>query len=355
MSASTIEGVDAKALELGLSEEDLLRLHELMVLTRHLDERSLKLQRSGRIALYASSLGQEAAQVGSAFALKHEDVIVPSYREPGAALARGVRVGKIVSQYFGNSEDLCHGRQIPVHYCFKHHNFLSISSPIGTQIAQAAGLGMAFNIKREPRACLVYFGDGATSSNDFHSGLTFAGVYKAPVIFFCNNNGWAISCSREEQCAAESLADKAKGYGMPGVSVDGNDVAAVWKATREAAERARTGGGPTLIEAVTYRIESHTTSDDARRYRSQEEVEKWRAKDPIARFSAYLRGRGLLDDGREREILEKAKAEVAEAISRNQELDPPPIGSMFEDVYAEMPWHIREQMEELQEEMSKDG
>ena len=349
------DGTAVKRLEPGLSPEDLKKMVRTMVLVRTLDERALKLQRAGRIGFYVSCLGQEATQVGSAHAFEPRDWIFPTYRDPAVALHRGIPVGELVNQCFGNAKDRGRGRQMPVHYAFREIRFVSISSPIGTQITQAVGAAVAAKIRKDPIVCAAYLGDGATSSNDFHAGMNFAGVWKAPVVFLCENNQWAISCPSPRQTASKTYAEKAVAYGMPGVRVDGNDVLAVYRATKEAADRARNGGGPTLIEAYTYRMGSHSSSDDAGRYRPAGELEEWKRKDPIDRFQRYLAKKGLWNENLENEVREWASSEVTKAIEAAEAAPPPPVETIFTDVYAEMPRNLREQLEELKRAQTKGG
>lgn len=333
-------------LEPELSAGELLRLHRLMHLTREFDVRALRLQRQGRIGFYVPCLGEEALQIGSAAALGAEDWIYCAYREPGAALLRGMPLFKLVCQLYGNAEDPIKGRQMPSHFGWRGAKFVPASSPVGTQIPQCVGAAWAAKIKRENEVFLTYFGDGATSEGDFHVGMNFAGVHKLPVIFFCKNNQFAISCPLSKQTASATIALKAIAYGFEGVRVDGNDVLAVYKVTREAVEKARSGGGPTLIEAVTYRMGPHSTADDPRRYRSEQETEAWKPKDPITRFRRYLENKGLWDEERENQLIEETRKTVDDAIRAAEPLPPPPLESLFEDVYKEMPWHLREQYED---------
>jgi 2-oxoisovalerate dehydrogenase E1 component alpha subunit len=339
------DGSVDEALDPRIAPETLLKIYRTMHLTRALDERGMNLQRQGRIHFYLASTGQEASSVVSAAALADEDWICPSYREPGAALYRGVTVKSVVHQLLGNAWDLSKGRQMPVHYAFKAQRFVSVSSPIGTQIVQAAGVAMAMKIRHDRLCALTYMGDGGTSSNDFHTGLNFAGVYKAPVIFFCENNGWAISLPVSKQTASKTIAIKAEAYGMPGVRIDGNDTLAVWKATHEARERALRGEGPTLIEAVTYRLAGHSSSDDPRRYRPESECEAWTKHDPVARLAKYLEGRGLWDDEKEQALKAKCKDEVNEAVKEAERVPRPELETIWTDVYAEMPKHLRDEYE----------
>lgn len=333
----------------GMDDAFLLRSYRWLLMTRRMDERAMKLQRQGRIGFYVPSTGQEACGVGSAQVLGDEDWCFPSYREQSAALTLGASLQDVVNQWYGNATDLTLGRQMPVHYSFKKQRYVSISSPIGTQIVQAAGAAMAMKIRKTSGVALTYFGDGATSSNDFHSGLNFAAVYKSPCIFFCINNQWAISCPLSGQTASESIAIKAAAYGMPGVRVDGNDVLAVHQATREAADRARAGEGPTLIEALTFRVGPHSSSDDPTRYRPTELVEEWQAKDPIKRMLTLLQGRGLLDDKAHAVLEEELDAEILAAVKQAEESPMPVTGSMFDDVYESLPPHLQEQRDQALE------
>jgi 2-oxoisovalerate dehydrogenase E1 component alpha subunit len=313
------------------------------------------LQRQGRIGFYIGAIGEEAAVFGSARAMERSDWIFPCYREHGAALLRGLPLATFVCQLLGNGGDVILGHQMPCHEGWRPAHFASISSPIATQIPQAVGAAWAARIKGDEMVSLVYFGEGATSANDFHTGLNFAAVHRVPVVFLCRNNGWAISVPRERQTAAETIAQKAIAYGMPGVRVDGNDLLAVHAATARARVRAARGEGPTLIECVTYRMEGHSTSDDPRAYRSADEVEAWRRKDPIARMRAFLRGRGLLDERADAELQAEVRDTLVRAV-KEAEANPakPPLESLFEGVYAEPLWQQRTQLEELRQALADD-
>ncbi|HET9596814.1 MAG TPA: thiamine pyrophosphate-dependent enzyme [Anaeromyxobacteraceae bacterium] len=338
-----------------LADEQLVALYRWMVLNRQLDERMIAMQRQGRIGFYIGSIGEEAAVFGTASAMEEGDWIFPCYREHGAALLRGMPLAAYVCDLLGNAGDLMLGHQMPCHEAWRPGRFTSISSPIGTQIPQAVGAAWAARIKGDDMVSLVYFGEGATSSNDFHTGLNFAAAHKVPVVFACRNNGWAISMPRERQTAAETIAQKALAYGMRGERVDGNDLLAVHAAARRARERAAAGGGPTLLECVTYRVEGHSTSDDPRAYRPAELVEPWRKKDPILRLRAHLAGRGLLGDEDEARAVSEAKERIHAAIVE-AEAHPakPPLATLFQDVYAEPLWQQREQLQELERALADD-
>ncbi len=330
------EGNVDKDLEPELDEGTLKKFYRTMVLARLFDDKSLKLQRQGRMLTYASSLGQEASQIGSAFALRPEDWFFPSFREHGAQIARGFPV-KLLYMYWMGSED--------ANMTITPGNFM-ISIPVGTQILHAVGAAWAAKIKKQNTAAIVYFGDGATSEGDFHEGMNFAGVFKIPVVFICQNNQYAISLPREKQTASKTLAQKALAYGFEGIQVDGNDVLAVYNATMDALERARSGGGPTMIECYTYRMSAHTTSDDASRYRQAVEVEEWRKKDPVKRFRIYLERKGMWSQDYEDNLIKEATEEIEKAVEE-AEAYKPGVEGMFRYVYGEMPPNLKEQMDEL--------
>ena len=330
-----------------LSKDEVIRLYGYMLLERLLDGRMLSLQRQGRIGFYGPSVGQEAAIVGAALAMEPQDWIVPQYREPGAALLRGMPLAQLVAQLFGNDQDPIRGRQMPCHYAYRQGNFMSIASTVGTQIPHAVGVAWAAKIRKDPIACLVYFGDGGTSTADFHVGMNFAGVFQVPVVFLCNNNQWAISLPVRRQTATETIAEKAIAYGFDGVRVDGMDALAVVAAVREAQRKARSGGGPTLVEALTYRLGPHSSSDDPSRYRDEAEVEPWRRSDPIDILRKHLMAQGFWDDDAEKRLLQELDDAITEAVHAVERSPPPPIETLFTDVYQEMPWHLREQLEDL--------
>jgi len=332
---------DERALsDLDLKEDDLLALYRLMAQTRRADLESTALQRQGELAVYPPLIGQEAAQVGSAFALGEEDFVFPSYRELGAALVRGIDLVHYL--YFYRAT--WHGGT----YDPLERRFGMVSVPVGSQALHAVGWALGAKLDRKPVCSLVYFGDGATSEGDVHEAWNFAGVFRAPVVFFCQNNQWAISVPVARQTAAP-IWRKAEGYGFPGILVDGNDVLAVYAVTREAAARAREDGTPTLIEARTYRLGPHSTADDAGRYQPSEEVEAWRARDPLPRYERFLEAQGVLTDVA-REEAARACDELAAHIRDGIVGAPPrPVAELFEWVYEELPETLSRQRHEALE------
>ena len=347
ISALRPDGTLDPARDPGLTEQEVEYLYRQMVMTRQMDERLVQLQRQGRIGFHVGSLGEEASILGSAFAMAKQDFLFPCYREFGAALMRGLPLQKFIDNMFGNANDTVLGRQMPNHTTCREVGWCSISSPVGTQITQAVGFAWAAKIQKKNASALVYFGDGATSSSDFHSGLNFAGVFKVPCVLLCRNNGWAISVPVERQTASKTFAEKAAAYGIPGVRVDGNDIFAVVNVTRQARERGERGEGPTLIEAITYRMGGHSTSDDPKAYRGADELEQWAARDPIERVRDYLTKKGAWNDEREHALVAEIDARFKEAVSIAERTPGPPLESMFEDVYAVAPWHLVEQRQQL--------
>jgi len=328
-------------------DDQLRQFYELMVLTRTFDSQAVNLQRQGRIGFYVPCEGEEAALVGSALALRPEDWLFPDYRSSGTMITRGMKFETILAQLMANSEDPSKGRSMPSHWGSRALKIVPPSSPLCTQLPHAVGVALGAKIRGEKICTIAYFGDGGTSSNDFHSGLNFAAVFKTPTVFFCRNNGYAISVPLTQQTATPSLAVKAAAYNIEGVSVDGNDVLAVYAATSAALDKARKGGGPTLIEAVTYRLGAHSTSDDPTRYRDSAEVELMRLKDPISRYQAFLKERGLWDETYESGIRQESLAMVKAAISNAEKVAQPDVRSIFEDVYAETTPELRAEADEL--------
>lgn len=328
-----------------LPEETLSWLYEMMVVTRALDGEFINLQRQGELALFPSSNGQEAAQVGATAALRKTDWLFPQYRELGALLVRGIPPGNIGLMWRGTWHG---GLQ------FTKKRVAPITIPIGTQALHAVGAAMASQRLGDDSVSVAFVGDGASSTGDMHEALNFAAVFKAPCIFYVQNNHWAISVPVRDQHAAPSIAHKAIGYGMPGIRVDGNDPLACFAVVTEAAKRARAGAGPTLIEAITYRMGPHTTSDDPTRYRSQAEVDKWARLDPIPRYRAYLEGVGIWNQRLEQRIEGRANrlcTELRDAVFGAPDID---VGEVFDNVFVEMPPDLVTQREQVLAEMAKE-
>ncbi|ULE31834.1 pyruvate dehydrogenase (acetyl-transferring) E1 component subunit alpha [Mycobacterium sp. IDR2000157661] len=329
-----------------LPPETLAWLYESMVVTRDLDGEFVNLQRQGELALFASCRGQEAAQIGAAACLRKTDWLFPQYRELGAFLMRGITPAQIGAVWRGT----WHGG-----LGFTDKCVAPIAIPIGTQTLHAVGAAMAAQRLGEDSVTLTYLGDGATSEGDAHEALNFAAVYRAPCVFFVTNNQWAISVPVDRQLAAPSIAHRAVGYGMPGVRVDGNDVLACFAVTAEAAQRARAGGGPTLIEAVTYRMGPHTTSDDPTRYRSAEEVDEWAARDPITRYRVYLGSIGVWTDRLEERVRTRSarlRADLRAAIVGAEEFG---IAEVFDTVYRDITPDLAAQRDGLRAELAGEG
>jgi pyruvate dehydrogenase E1 component alpha subunit len=339
-----------------LSGDELRKLFRTIVLIRIVDERMLRLQRQGRLGFYLSSIGEEATHIGAAHALRPGDWLYPAYREVGAAFFRGYDLRTFMCQLFGNAEDPVKGRQMPVHHSIRRLNFVSISSPVGTQIPHAMGTAWAAKLQGKDDVALAFFGEGGTSTPIFHTSLNMAAVFKAPAIFLCRNNGWAISVPRSVQTAAPTFAQKAIAYGMPGVLVDGNDILAVIHAVGEAAARGRRGEGPTLIEARTYRRGAHSSSDDPSVYREPAEPKEWERRDPLDRLRKYMLARGEVSAEIEAAMRTEINAQINDALAYAERQAPkPPLHTMFEDVTAHMDWRLREEAAELAAEIEKHG
>jgi len=322
-----------------LDDEEVVYAYEQMVIARQLDEVAFKLQRSGRMGTFPQNMGQEANAAGSALAMvKGVDWLVPSYRENLAMFMHGLPMHYVLMYWMGDER----GSQIP-----EGLTMMPIGVVIGTHPLQAAGISWGFKLQKQERAVITYFGDGATSEGDFHSAMNFASTLQTPCIFYCQNNQWAISVPREEQMNSGTVAQKALAYDMPTIQVDGNDLFAVYRATKEARERAVGGGGPSFIEGVTYRLGDHTTADDARRYRSQDELEAWTQKDPLIRTRIYLENRSAWDDKQQETLQERAQKIVAEVVKTAEGVEPPKKSDIFDYIHAEMDEELRKQRETM--------
>lgn len=330
-----------------LAPELLRKAFRTMLAVRTLDNKLTNLQRQGRIGFYGACTGQEATPIGTAMALKDDDWLFPALREGSAALFRGFKLSHYVAQCLGNEHDIQKGRQMPCHYADRSVNQVSWSSVIATQLPHAAGAAYGMKLKGTKQVAVGFLGDGATSENDFHSAMNFAAVTKAPVIFVCQNNQFAISVQHDKQSATKTYAEKAQAYGMPGILVDGNDILAVHAAVEEAAARARAGEGPTLIEALTYRLMPHSTSDDPSRYRDEAEYQKWLKRDPVEIFRRHLQARKIWSKAWEEQVQLELDREVDVAIKEAEAAALPPPESMFYDVYHNVPDLLKDQARAL--------
>ena len=321
-----------------VSDEETVSLFKKMVFIRLADQRALMLQRQGRFGTYAPCWGQEACQVGSASMLRNEDWIFPAFRELAATLTMGVPLKTFFLYWMGNEM----GSRAP-----EGINVMPVAIPVGTQPLHAVGVAWAAKLKGEKIVTLTYFGDGATSKGDFHEAMNLAGVFKTPTIFFCQNNQFAISVPRKMQTASATIAQKAIAYGFDGIQVDGNDLFAVMAVTKEAVEKARSGGGPTFIEGVTFRFGPHTTADDPTKYRTEEEIEPWKPRDPFVRLRLYLKGKGLWNEEAEERATEEGQKQIDEAVKEAEAAPVPAPEDIFQYVFSEMTPPLKEQLEYL--------
>ena len=338
-----VEGVEVPQ----LPAAELKKAFRTMLLVRTLDVKLTNMQRQGRIGFYGACTGQEATPIGTAMAMREDDWLFPALREGSAALHRGFALSHYVAQCMGNNHDLQRGRQMPCHYADRSINHVSWSSVIATQLPHAAGAAYGMKMKGKDTVTVGFMGDGATSENDFHAALNFAAVTKSPCVFVCQNNQFAISVQHDHQTATKTYAEKAVAYGMPGIRVDGNDIVAVYTAVKEAADRARRGEGPTLIEALTYRLTPHSSSDDPTRYRDEKIYEEWRKRDPVDIFRTHLQARKLWSKKWETDIQEALELEVEQAIKEAEAATLPDPATLFDDVYEEVPELLQRQREVL--------
>jgi pyruvate dehydrogenase E1 component alpha subunit len=343
-SVSYLQVLDEKGnldgdLEPDLSREQLLRVYRAMLLAREADQRMLKLQRQGRIGTFAPCTGQEAAVCGPTLAMSPRDWFVGAFRELGARLMRGESLAQVLLFYNGHEE----GNSLPA-----SARTLPVAIPVGSQIPHAVGIGYAVKYRGEKDTAVVtFFGDGATSEGDFHEALNFASVWQAPVVFICQNNHWAISVPRSRQSRSRTLAQKAIAYDMPGVQVDGNDVLAMYRATKEALDRAYAGEGPTFIEAVTYRLMMHTTADDPNKYRAEDEVKAWWERDPLVRLRRYLEGKELWDETMQAALDEEVRNEVEAAVKDAEERTGFKPDAPFDHVFGTRHRRLEEERDEF--------
>lgn len=326
---------------------------EFMLRARHLDVRMMTMQRQGRLTFYLSSRGEEASSVAGAMVYSHQDMLFPSYRQPGLLLVRGMPLLSMMCQSIGNRFDIAKGRQMPVHYSWRAGNVVSISSPVGTQFPQAVGAAMAFAYRGERRVVGAWIGEGTSAQGDFHYALNFASVYRPPCVLNVVDNQWAISTHRDLASGGTTFAARADAYRLPGLRVDGNDFLAVYAVEQWAVERARRGGGPTLVESLTYRREAHSSSDDPAQYRSQAEADSWPGGDPIERLKQHLMGLGEWSEEAHRDLDSALEQEVAATFEHAEAYGSTAKGlqhtpeSLFEDVYETLPAELQRQRAEL--------
>eukprot|EP00268_Persea_americana_P069149 TRINITY_DN976_c0_g1_i2.p1 TRINITY_DN976_c0_g1~~TRINITY_DN976_c0_g1_i2.p1 ORF type:complete len:481 (-),score=92.76 TRINITY_DN976_c0_g1_i2:285-1727(-) len=337
-----------------VNEEVAVKMYGNMVTLQIMDTIFYEAQRQGRISFYLTSIGEEAINIASAAALTIDDLIFPQYREPGVLLWRGFSLQEFANQCFSNKADHGKGRQMPIHYGSNKLNYFTISSPIATQIPQAVGAAYSLKMDQKKACAVTYFGDGGTSEGDFHAALNFAAVMEAPVIFFCRNNGWAISTPTSEQFRSDGLVVRGPAYGIRSIRVDGNDALAVYCAVRAAREMAINEHRPILVEALTYRAGHHSTSDDSTKYRPVDEIEHWKTmRDPVSRFRKWVEGNGWWSEADESELRSNVRKKILDAIQAAEKAEKPPLADLFTDVYSDIPSNLREQERSLRETVQK--
>ena len=337
------KGTLDKKLMPNLTKSQILWMYENMILTRAVDEKMLSMQRQGRIGTFAPVKGQEACQIGIIAALDKKDMIFPAFRETAAHIAFGLPPENLFIYYAGDERGSKTDK-----------NFFPIAIPVATQLLHAVGYAWGAKIKKDNVAVVVFFGDGATSEGDFHEAMNFAGVFKLPVLFVCQNNQYAISVPRKLQSASETLAQKAIAYGFDGIQVDGNDVFSVYKAANDAILNIKKGKGPYFIECITYRLGDHTTADDASKYRSQKELQEWMKKDPILRLKDYIIKNKYLSRLDEEKLHDKVKLKVEDVVKKAESIEAPNVEDIFKYTFNEMPWNLKEELDDLKDSM-KDG
>ncbi|CAK9313780.1 unnamed protein product [Citrullus colocynthis] len=337
-----------------LRKDVAIKMYKDMITLQTMDTIFYEAQRQGRISFYLTSSGEEAIAIASAAALLPDDVVLAQYREPGVLLWRGFTLQEFANQCFGNKDDHGKGRQMPIHYGSNHHNYFTISSPLGTQLPQAVGIAYSLKMDRKDACAVAYFGDGTTSEGDFHAALNLAAVLGAPVVFICRNNGWAISTSVQEQFRSDGVVVKGQGYGIRSIRIDGNDALAVYSAVRRARSMAVAEQMPILIEALTYRVGHHSTSDDSSKYRAIDEIEYWKMeRNPVDRFAKWLYSNRWLSQEDESNHKTTVKKQLLQAIRNAEKTKKPPVSELFNDVYDHLPKNLEEQEEILRQTMKR--
>ena len=336
-----------------MDQELATKTYKALAFHRALDERMIASQRQGRLSFYMAALGEEATSVGAAAGLKDQDMFMAQYREQGALIFRGFALEDFMNQMFSNEKDLGKGRQMPIHYGSNELNYMTISSPLGTQIPQAAGYAYGQKMKGEDAVTICFFGEGAASEGDFHAGLNMAAVHQAPCIFFCRNNGYAISTPADEQYKGNGIASRGVGYGIKTIRIDGNDILAVVKATQIAREYALKENAPVIIEAMSYRLGAHSTSDDPSGYRTKEEEAKWHEHDPISRMKNWMLAQGWWTEEQETALFEGYREDILAAVKVAEKIDKPPVEDLITDVYDTPIPRLQQQLDDLKEHIKK--
>lgn len=332
-----------------LQQDQATQLYTSMAKLQVMDTICYDAQRQGRFSFYMTCTGEEATVVGSAAGLDNRDMVFSQYREHGVLVWRGFTFDDFANQLYGNQLEPGQGRQMPIHYGSKELNYQTVSSPLATQLPHAAGAAYAMKLSKAGTVAVAYFGEGAASEGDFHAAVNFAATLGAPCLFICRNNGYAISTPAYEQYKGDGIACRGPAYGIPAIRVDGGDARAMYCATKEARRIALANDCPVLIEAMSYRSGHHSTSDDSSRYRTREEMGAWRARDPVVRFRNWLVRNGWWDEAREQELRQQTRQQIIEALERASKVPKPPVSALFTDVYAEMPWHLKEQLQDTLE------
>ncbi|XP_076961172.1 2-oxoisovalerate dehydrogenase subunit alpha 2, mitochondrial-like [Bidens hawaiensis] len=339
---------------LKITKELAVKMYTNMATLQVIDTIFYEAQRQGRISFYLTTTGEEAINIASAAALSNNDFVFPQYREPGVLLWRGFTLQEFANQLFGNKHDYGKGRQMHVHYGSKKHNYVTVSSPIATQIPQAVGAAYSMKMEKQDSCTITYFGDGSSSEGDFHAGLNFSAVMEVPVIFFCRNNGWAISTPISDQLRGDGIVVRGKAYGIPSIRVDGNDALAVYSAVYEARKMAIENQTPVLIEALTYRVGHHSTSDDSTKYRPVDEIEWWRNdQSPVKRFRKWIENKGWWSNDNESQHRSNIRKELAQAVQNAERTQKPPVADMFNNVYDVSPKNLNEQKESLRKTLKQ--
>lgn len=337
-----------------VSEDFAVKMYNNMVALQTMDTIFYEAQRQGRISFYVTTNGEEAINIASAAALSMNDVIFPQYREQGVLLWRGFTLQEFANQCFSNKFDNGKGRQMPAHYGSNKHNYMNVASTVATQIPHAVGAAYSLKMDKKDACAVTYFGDGGSSEGDFHAGLNFAAVMEAPVIFICRNNGWAISTPTSDQFRSDGIVVKGQAYGVRSIRVDGNDALAIYSAVQAARQMAVSEERPILIEALTYRVGHHSTSDDSTKYRPANEIEWWRlSRDPVARFRKWIERNGWWNDMAESELRNSLRQQLLQTIQVAESVEKPPLADMFSDVYDVPPSNLHEQEKRLKETVKK--